>query len=136
MGDPHSPLIQEPVGGRLNLGERLLSGRGDREALGQSVHHVRPGEGGRLSGQPVRTGQRVQRGVQLCPRRWTALSTRADLGQPPLAHPLLRQLGCPPLVDALLGLAVVLGRSRGDGRGAGRLDPGQAMSVQPLVDLL
>ena len=78
----------------LGLGERLLGAGGDREALGQGVHHVGPGEGGHLSGQPVRTGQRVQRGVQLCPGRWTAPSTRADLGQLPLTHPLLRQL-CP-----------------------------------------
>ena len=95
--DPDGPLLQEPVGRRLGLGERLLRARGDREPLGQGVHHVCPGEGGHLSGQPVRAGQRVQRGVQLCPGGWTAPSTRADLGQLALAHPLLRQLGPPPL---------------------------------------
>ena len=105
VADPDGPLLEEPVGRLLGLGERLLRARGDREALGQGVHHVRPGEGGRLSGQPVRAGQRVQRGVQLCPSRWTAPSTRADLGQLALAHPLLRELSPPPRIDALLGLA-------------------------------
>ena len=135
-GDPDGPLGQEPVGGRLDLGERLLRAQGDREALGQGVHHVGPGEGGHLSGQPVRAGQRVQRGVQLCPGGWTAPSTRADLGQLALTHPLLGKLGRPPGIDAVLGLRVVLGLPGRDGRGAGRLDPGQAMGVQPLVDLL
>jgi hypothetical protein len=77
--DPHRPFIEKPVGRRLNLVQRFLRGAGDREALGQGVHHVRPGEGGHLSGQSVRTGQRVQRRVQLCPGRWTAPSTRANL---------------------------------------------------------
>ena len=134
--DPHGPLLEEPVGRVLGLRERLGGRASDREPLGQGVHHVRPGEGGRLSGQPVRAGQGVQRGVQLCPGRWTAPSTRADLGQLPLAHPLLRELSPPPLVDAVLGLGVVLGCPGGYGRGAGRLDAGQAVGVQPLVDLL
>jgi hypothetical protein len=29
MGDPHRPLLQEPVGGLVGLGERFLSARGD-----------------------------------------------------------------------------------------------------------
>jgi hypothetical protein len=63
MSNPDRPLLEEPVGRILNLAERLLRVRGDREPLGQSVHHVCPGEGGHLSGQPVRTGQSVQGGV-------------------------------------------------------------------------
>jgi hypothetical protein len=134
--DPDRPLVKKPVGRLLDLGERLLRAQGDREPLGQGVHHVGPGEGGHLSGQPVRTGQRVQRRVQFCPGRWTAPSTRADRGEFPFAHPLLRELLCPAAIDALLGLAVVLGRPGGHRGRAGRLDPGQAMGVQPLVDLL
>jgi hypothetical protein len=135
VSNPDGPLGQEPVGSLLRLSERLVGAWGDREALGQSVHHLGAGEGGRLSGQPVRTGQRVQRRVQLSPGGWTALSTRADLDQLALAHPLLSKLGSPPLVDARLGLAVVLGRPGRHRRRAGRLDAGQAMGVQPLVDL-
>jgi hypothetical protein len=136
VGDPDGPLIEELVGGRLGLGEHLLRGGGDGEPLGQGVHDVCPGEGGHLSGQSVRTGQRVQRGAQLCPSRWTAPSTRADLGQLALAHPLLCELSRPPLVDAVFGLRVVLGRPGRHRGGAGRLDPGPAVGVQPLVDLL
>jgi hypothetical protein len=88
--DPDGSLLEEPVGGRLYLGEHLLSARRDWQALGERVHHVRPGESGRLSGQSVRAGQRVQRGVQLCPAGWTPPSTRADLSELALAHPLLR----------------------------------------------
>jgi hypothetical protein len=134
--DPDRPLGQEPVGRLLNLGQRLVSGGGDREALGQGVHHVRPDEGGRLSGQTVRAGQGVQGGVQLCPGRWPAPSTRADLGQLALTHPLLRQLGPPAGIDALLRLCVVLRLAGGHRRRAGRLDPGQALLGEPLVDLL
>jgi hypothetical protein len=134
--NPDGPLFEEPVGRFLDLGERLLRARRDGQTLGQGVHHVRPGEGGHLSGQPVRTGQPVQGGVQLCPRRWTAPSTPADRGQLPFAHPLLRQLGRPPGMDALLGLRVVFGRPGRHRCGAGRPDPGQTVAVQPLVDLL
>jgi hypothetical protein len=67
--DPDRPLLEEPVGGRLGLGEHLLGASGDGEPLGEGVHYVCPGEGGHLSGQSVRTGQRGQRGVQLCPGR-------------------------------------------------------------------
>ena len=43
MSNPDRPLLEEPVGRRLNLAERLLRARGDRQALGQGVHHVRRG---------------------------------------------------------------------------------------------
>ena len=36
--DPDGLLLEEPVGGRLGLGERFLSAWGDREALGERVH--------------------------------------------------------------------------------------------------
>jgi hypothetical protein len=136
VADPDGPLLEEPVGPLLGLGERFLRARGDGQALGQGVHHVCPGEAGHLSGQPVRTGQRVQHGIQLCPGRWTAPSVRADRGQLALTQPLLRQLGRPPGIDALLGLRVVLRLAGGHRGRAGRLDPGQAVAVQPLVDLL
>jgi hypothetical protein len=116
VSDPDGPLLEEPVGRRLNLGEHLLRRASGREALGQGVHHVRPGEAGRLSGQPVRARQRVQRRVQLCPGHWTAPSTRANPCQLALAHPLLRQLSPPSGIDAVLGLAIVL-RLAGGHRG-------------------
>jgi hypothetical protein len=87
VSNPDGPLGQEPVGRLLDLGDHLLRGGGDREALGQGVQHLGAGEGGRLSGQAVRTGQRVQRRVQLCPAGWTAPSTRAHRGQLALTHP-------------------------------------------------
>jgi hypothetical protein len=34
VADPHGPFLEEPVGGLLGLGERLLRRGGDREALG------------------------------------------------------------------------------------------------------
>jgi hypothetical protein len=136
MADPDGPLLEEPVGRLLSLAERLVSARGDREALGQGVDHVGAGEGGRLSGQSVRAGQHVQRGVQLCPRRWTSPSARADLGELALAHPLLSQFGPPPGIDALLRFGLVLGCPGRDRGRAGRLNAGQAVGVQPVVDLL
>jgi hypothetical protein len=136
VGDPHRPLLQEPVGGLLGLGERLVSARGDRQALGERVHHVGAGEGGRLLGQPLRAGQLGERGAQLRPGGWLTTATGADLGELALAHPLLRKLGCPPLVDALLALGVVLGRPGRHRRGAAGLDAAQALLGQPVVDLL
>jgi hypothetical protein len=134
--DLDGPLLEEPVGRRLDLSERLLRAWRDGQALGQGVHHVCPGEGGHLSGLPVRTGQCVQHSVQLRPSRWTAPATRAHLGQLSLTHPLLSEFGRPAGIEAVLGLAVVLGCPGRDRGGAGRLDAGQAMGVQPLVDLL
>jgi hypothetical protein len=60
MGDADGPLGQEPVGGRLDLGERLLSGMRDGEPLGERVHHLGAREGARLLGQPLWAGQLLQ----------------------------------------------------------------------------
>jgi hypothetical protein len=135
MGDPDGPLGQELVGDLLGLGERLLGARGDRQPLGERVHHLGAGERARLLGQPARAGQLAERRVQLRPGGRPAALITADLGELPLTHPLLSQLPCPPLVDAPLGLAVVLRLACGDRSGAGRLDAAQALLGQPVIDL-
>jgi hypothetical protein len=75
LGDHgHRPLGQEPVGQVLELGP---GGTGQLAAEGGD--HVRAGEGGRLGGQPVRTGQPIE---HLSHRR--------------LGHrPVLGAVGCP-----------------------------------------
>jgi len=136
MRDPHRPLSQEPVGRLFGLGEHLAGGVGDRQALGERIHHLGPGERGRLLGQPLRAGQLLQDLVDLLSGRGSAALTAADLGELPLTHPLLRKVPLPALVDALLRLCVVLGRPCRHRRGAGRLDPRKALLGQPVVDLL
>jgi hypothetical protein len=98
MGHPNDPLLEEPVGGLLGLGERLLSARGNRQPLGECVHHVGAGERAHLLGQPVGAGQRGERGVQLRPGGRLPTSALADLGELPLAHPLLSEFARPPVV--------------------------------------
>ena len=136
MSDPDGPLSQEPVGGLLGLGERRLRVRRDRQPLGERVHHLRAGERARLLGQPTRAGQLLQHPADLLGGGRSAPLTAADLGELVLTHPLLRQLRRPPLVDALLGLAVILGRPGRHRRRTAGLDPRQALLGQPLVDLL
>jgi hypothetical protein len=135
-GDPHRSLLDEPVGGLLGLSERLFSGARDREALGERIHHLGAGEGAGLGRQPVRVGQRAERLLQLGAGGRPATAAGADLGELPLAHPLLCQLLRPPLVDALLGLRVVLRLAGGHRRSAAGLNAAHALLSQPVVDLL
>jgi hypothetical protein len=134
--DPDRSLGQELVGGPLRLGERLLRARRDRQPLGERIHHLGAREGGRPLGQPLRAGQLAERRVQLGSSSGAAAATGADLGELPLAHPLLSEFPRPPLVDALLGLRVVLRLAGRHRRRAAGLDPTQALLGQPVVDLL
>jgi hypothetical protein len=104
MGDPDRPLRKELLGRLLGLRERLLSARGDRQALGERVHHIRAGERRRLGREPLPAGQLVQDLADLLSSGRPAALTAADLGELPLTHPLLRKLGRPPRVHALLAL--------------------------------
>jgi hypothetical protein len=135
-GDRDRPLGQEPVGELLGLGLELCGGGGDWQPLDYRIEHVAAGEGRRLRRQAGGAGQLGQDRVDLGSSRRPASLVAADLREPLDGNAALGQLPLPAGIQLLLGLGVLLGLPGGDCRSARRLDPGQPVLGEPVVDLL
>ncbi len=102
--DHDRPLTEEPLGERLRLGERLVSGGRDRQALGERVHHVRPGERRGAHGQPLWARQPAERPLDLGGGGESSAPAGERRAQLPLADAGVGQLPRPACIHALLGL--------------------------------